>query len=268
MKAQCPNCQTRFKAPDSYAGKTVKCLKCKNSFTIELPKPEPEKISLPVPLNTLPVPPIKQRGNFFIKLWNNSPVAFRTAFLATLGVLSALLFAYYVIRVPKFVSEKTTSITTQTSSIQTAHPQNLQKLAAIIILNAYVWKYDELYWFEVKAMDQFIATANPSFMVAFSKTMELQLATLYTKIYNLKLPQEEKIQLCHKYLLDAVETDCKLQKKVQSFMTYSDSLSGAESGKISANKHNKALESCWLLLDEIDPELILVTNSIINYDSK
>ena len=32
MKTQCPHCKAKFKAPNEYKDKKVKCLKCKESF--------------------------------------------------------------------------------------------------------------------------------------------------------------------------------------------------------------------------------------------
>lgn len=88
VKIQCPNCNKQFKAPDEYEGKKVKCAKC--NFVFYAQKIEDK-------LNELLKKTIQKKPkgqNLFIKIWNNSPIVFRTAFLATLGVISALVIAY------------------------------------------------------------------------------------------------------------------------------------------------------------------------------
>jgi len=256
MKAQCPNCQTRFKAPDSYAGKTVKCLKCKNSFTIELP--EPEKISLPVPLNVLPILPTKHRGNFFIKLWNNSPVVFRNAFLATLGVLSALLFAYYVIRVPKFVSKGTTS-QEQKAEIMPASSSDM-RLAACIVLQHYMFKFDTLSAARVKAANEFLHDeAGLYAFLSVIKITESQLEDLYLQVHKLKMPDDNTSQICYQNLLNAIDTEYAFQKSMLPLLQNPDNLriksNFNELSEKAIATYNKASILTIGSLSEIDPDL-------------
>ena len=85
MKTQCPNCKNVFTLPDEYKDKPVKCTRCKKDFVPEKFKKPPIVVSSQLP----------SKSNFVTRIWTKSPVAFRVGFLATLGVLSALFFAYY-----------------------------------------------------------------------------------------------------------------------------------------------------------------------------
>lgn len=101
MKVQCPNCKKVLSVPDEYKGKRIKCKGCQQ---VLIAKPTP----VVVPIDTLqaaesPKPPaqpkpgpLPSRGNFLTKIWKRSPVAFRTGFLTTLGVVSALTLCIYV----------------------------------------------------------------------------------------------------------------------------------------------------------------------------
>lgn len=109
MKVQCPNCQTFLKVPERYIGKRAKCLKCNHSFVIDLP---------PTPAMSQKAPLPKSKDNIFIKLWSGSPVYFRNSFLATLGIISALVFAYYMMTILKTVSKE--SVQEAKSSIDKA----------------------------------------------------------------------------------------------------------------------------------------------------
>jgi len=80
MKTQCPKCKFIFDVPPEYIGKKIKCRRCEKDFM-------PEKFKKP----PIVIPSLPSRRNFLTKLWSKSPNAFKTGFLATLGVLSAFL---------------------------------------------------------------------------------------------------------------------------------------------------------------------------------
>jgi endogenous inhibitor of DNA gyrase (YacG/DUF329 family) len=116
MKVQCPHCKKILSVPDEYKSRRIKCKGCHQILlakpleeqTIIPGSPKPKSTPIVVPVDALrsadsPTPPARpvsgsqsSRSNFLTKLWNHSPVAFRTGFLTTLGVVSALTLCVYV----------------------------------------------------------------------------------------------------------------------------------------------------------------------------
>ena len=110
MKIKCPNCQTVQKAPDDSAGKRARCKSCRDTFIIlgeyippvvvpvaDLPDPDD------IPITVDARPPKDRSGNILSRAWIGIPGPFKTSFLATLGVVSALLFAWYVLPVSRML---------------------------------------------------------------------------------------------------------------------------------------------------------------------
>lgn len=88
MKTRCAHCGFLFKAPDLYKDSVVKCPKCGKKFAAA----EYHRPPIVVPTNALPA-----AGNFLTNGWQKCPTAFKNGFLATFGVLMAIivfLFAY------------------------------------------------------------------------------------------------------------------------------------------------------------------------------
>ena len=96
MKFSCPHCQKKYDIEAAHPGKKVRCKQCQKVFQIP-PSPASRPVKSVVPFDSLPAPkPDKRANNILLKLWTGTPSAYRTSFLATLGVLSALLVAFYV----------------------------------------------------------------------------------------------------------------------------------------------------------------------------
>ncbi len=57
----CPGCSNRLNTPDSYAGKTVRCQKCKASVTVPLPGESQAPVKRDVPADDVPEQPRKRR---------------------------------------------------------------------------------------------------------------------------------------------------------------------------------------------------------------
>ncbi len=86
MKTQCPNCKAVQDVPAEYIGKDVTCRRCNELFVAEKFKKPP-----------IVIPPVlPSTGNFITKAWKRTPIAFKTSFLATLGVITALLLTFYL----------------------------------------------------------------------------------------------------------------------------------------------------------------------------
>lgn len=97
MKTRCPYCQKKFKAPDTYAGKQAKCPSCRQSFVVAAYQPTP--VVTPEKIENVKKETVKAaKNNIFINAWKKSPLAFKTGFLTTIGVISALMVAGYTYR--------------------------------------------------------------------------------------------------------------------------------------------------------------------------
>ncbi len=220
MKIQCPTCQAKFKAPDSYVDKKVKCLKCKNFFVIEPPKTDPTFPDLPKLANKL-IPSVHPQ-NLFAKLWNGSPVYYKNSFLATLGVLSALAFAYYFMSIPKFLNKSTIMQEPKTDIISSSSDLNF---AMCFVLQGYIYKLDTLCNVRANAARDFDLKNNAglhSFLSVVQITKS-QLEDLYLQAYKLNIPDNGNLQSCYQSLLNAINTESAFQKSITSYFQNPDS---------------------------------------------
>jgi hypothetical protein len=101
MITQCDKCKKKQDVPDVYRSRQIKCQHCKESIIAnecvalpEIPKPDPVQATIEI---------IKKR-NPIRSAWNRMPTPFKTAFLSTFGVMSALLITYYVYGSPLWTS--------------------------------------------------------------------------------------------------------------------------------------------------------------------
>jgi hypothetical protein len=93
MITQCPKCLEQQEIPDPYRGREIKCLHCKEPFHATETMPLPQ---LPKPDVVAETIQIVKKHNPIRSAWNKMPKPFKTAFLSTFGVMSALLITYYV----------------------------------------------------------------------------------------------------------------------------------------------------------------------------
>ncbi len=115
MKVQCPHCSKTLSVPDAYKGQKIRCKDCNKSLMANPIKPENTKPFI-APLPVQPHPEPNPQKGMLAKIWSGSPVAFRTAFLATLGVVSALLFTWYTIDISRLVTSRLNSNKTRDST--------------------------------------------------------------------------------------------------------------------------------------------------------
>jgi len=135
MKVGCPHCSKILSVPDTHKGKRIRCAGCDSVLKAtplavgKCPRPSQSKAesSNPPPApptkdepaqaaewrSHTPVVPLPQtnRGNFLTKAWHSCPVAFRTAFLATLGVIAALWLTWHLSGLPSRVRPPATATT-------------------------------------------------------------------------------------------------------------------------------------------------------------
>jgi len=86
VKTQCPICLTIHKVPKPYLGRKIKCDECTQFFVVAnynfISKTDSSRL-------------IHQTENFLTRFWKSTPIAFKTAFLATLGITSAIVISFY-----------------------------------------------------------------------------------------------------------------------------------------------------------------------------
>jgi len=79
---KCSQCAEKMEAPESLQGSSLKCPMCKTVTKIPINRPS-KQIT-------------RKTGNLLIRIWDNSPAPFKTAFLATLGVFTAVFVGWLV----------------------------------------------------------------------------------------------------------------------------------------------------------------------------
>lgn len=97
MKFTCPHCQKEYDLDNAHSGQKARCKKCHQIFIIhEIIQIHPSNIAQQDPVKHLTETVKIKTVNSAKRIWNHSPVQFRNAFLATFGVLSALLITLYI----------------------------------------------------------------------------------------------------------------------------------------------------------------------------
>jgi hypothetical protein len=89
MRTQCPHCNRFIKCPDAYQGRNIKCPQCKFAFLAAAWVSPPTPDIVAETLKTI------KKHNPIRSAWNRMPVPFKTAFLSTLGVISASMITFY-----------------------------------------------------------------------------------------------------------------------------------------------------------------------------
>ncbi|HIJ71281.1 MAG TPA: hypothetical protein HPP87_07955 [Planctomycetes bacterium] len=94
MKTQCPHCKSFYAVPRGYTGGKITCKACGQRFVVAKYKKPP--VVVPSYLFKKAQFLLSREG-LIARLWTLSPAPFRNAFLATLGVMTALVVGWYVI---------------------------------------------------------------------------------------------------------------------------------------------------------------------------
>jgi len=85
MKTQCPHCNAIQRVPNAYENKSIFCAECGLDFAANRYK------------RRIKPPRIDHAKNAFERAWSHTPKAFRTGFLATLGVITAVIVALWLL---------------------------------------------------------------------------------------------------------------------------------------------------------------------------
>lgn len=117
MKIICPKCDQEFHVTEKTAGKKAKCSNCDKIFRVEKPQPPYQKADITA-------------------VWAKCPPAFKTAFLATLGVISALVISYYFADFAFFKKNNEASNAAESLPIERVSTDNIDR--DIVLLFYYI----------------------------------------------------------------------------------------------------------------------------------
>ncbi len=221
MKTKCPHCNTVQKAPDEATGKKALCRSCRQKFTIaEYAPPVIVPIAdLPSPadLDDIPItvdaPPPKDRdGNILSRAWLGIPAPFKTSFLATLGVVSALLFAWYVVRVPKWFNPPPTAPTPAGRQLADADIPSAQLLTELIRCYEGYGSLDTVQLARAAFGKQ--ASNNPSLWLNSAKPNIAVITEIILTIEDRPPCTDAGMRLCSSQIRDALLAELRYQKYI------------------------------------------------------
>ncbi|MHC4123421.1 MAG: hypothetical protein ACYSSI_07600 [Planctomycetota bacterium] len=261
MKAQCPNCKKILSVPDVYEGKRIKCNGCKKTliaveYVAKINSTEPENKTVP---KTQPT----AKNNVFTRIWTNSPVAFRTAFLSTLGVISALLLVYYLFGIRRWFKpplQTAGSPSIQANSNIYNNSINTDLLACTVIMYKYHGSLDTLRNFIAASLN--LNDTNYLFGTFLRACLELD--KLYTEVANVNTFNNLDLISLKKSILTAIDAE---SIRVNTLLKALDSY--RESGNTNLSKNDaedkgqqadeKALEAftqLMIMFEKIHPEIV------------
>lgn len=97
MDFKCPNCNVSYKNKAAKPGQKAKCKVCNSIFRIPLSIELLVESPIQSPLATEQFKKAKQAAMVAARrIWTNAPTPFRNAFLATCGVLSAMMVTWFI----------------------------------------------------------------------------------------------------------------------------------------------------------------------------
>jgi len=301
LKTKCPNCNKSLSFPEEYLGRRIKCPACKNVLIAETIK---EKPSIPPPTpstspqindsyrdNTLPTSTSNNK-NIILRAWSNSPAAFRNAFLATLGVIAALLLVWQVFGLKSkfdhsknkneeqtitnhysYPSENVHDTPSTISDTRNHTPLSMKQsngtekdfmridnlAASILLLN----KCGELHLIQrirVRAYTRFMENYNIESLINVLECTKSELDELYILAKKYNIPSEKQMQATYQNLLSAIDAEYSFQKAIIDFAGKPGNTRLADNAKKTGEKAvqlmDQATISAVLMLGTIDPELV------------
>lgn len=267
IKFRCKNCGEVLEAPQSLAGQMLNCPTC--NFLASVPdrlsgkrtspkaeKPSAPKIDLPKDLSRRTG---KAAGNLLIAFWKNTPSAFRTSFLATLGVVAALTFALLTYRVPdifrSFESEQPAYTQSQNTPPPTLPPnpppimssphkvsdtavQDVphQELVVLLKLREFCQALELIQGVRATAIKRY--SDHKSFLNVLYCSSE-SLKDLYQKVHRLRVPPDAGLNQVYNDVLNAIDAEYALQ---QSAIEYQKKPSGLRREADIEDKAKKVVE--------------------------
>lgn len=245
MKVQCSSCQKIQNAPDDSIGKRARCKSCRDTFVILNEYSPPVVVPLPDPpsladLDDVPItvdaPPPKDRSdNIFARAWIGIPVPFKTSFLATLGVVSALLFAWYVARVPNWLNKPPASPLPEYSSSPPIRRQTSPVTAPATTSELFVRQCAEDYhdlWSVQAAGSVAGRTLDASQFLAWAKSTLPTLRHISSRITQRQPPSDRQLETVHSALQRAAAAQIMLQVYLTGYVGAQTEPDGVYTGKL------------------------------------
>ena len=247
MKIQCPSCKKVSTVPDAYRGRRVKCKSCKESFVAEACKKPP----IVVPMKLPPLPRSSPgKENFVTKLWTRTPSAFRTSFLATLGVVSALWVTFNFIGPGTWLRRPSAQKTFHTSPVpagpKKADTEDIDFLAATIRFVECMSALSSLQNVRAAAGKQFGQDGDWVSFFSVLRCIQAELEDLYFKIHDCVIPDNPDLQAVYKDILAAVDAEYVFQKKLMAYVNNPESLRH-RSDMFKQGKNATALQSTAMM---------------------
>ena len=260
IKASCPHCKHLYKLAADQSGKKAKCKVCQQIFVVHadieiepLPAPNPAP-----PAKPLRKPPISPH-TFFLKLWSGCPAAFRTAFLSTLGVVCALLFAWYTVRLP--------SLPHLPHKPQAETPEHAgdtalsDRIAALLQLQSDYERLNTLQNVRAQAAAGLNSDGGLLQFFQIVSCLHPQTEELYVKVRQERMPNNSAIQPVYGKLLSAIEAEYNFQQTLLNFPNDKNNwlkhrADIQEAGGLAVNNANEAIALIILFYNEVNPGLL------------
>lgn len=266
MKTQCPFCKKIFKAPETYKGRMVRCIACKDNFVVS-------EYHEPI-INPETVEKAKEtaKDNIFTTAWKRAPSPFKTGFFATLGVAAGLVVALNVyIRYVNFstnppqpytplqTSEKLIENTTNFNIDSSGNTFDPYYLAAAIRINQYTSRLQALFNARITAAETYSQKGD---LLTSAKVMRctcLQLEELNTTVSRMRIPNNDEIKTAYRALQAAIQSEYMFQ---QSLIDITQNPRQEKLDKIkqlsqeSVSKFETAMIQAVFVLSQADPSLL------------
>lgn len=263
MKTFCPHCLKQSTVPDVYKGKGVRCLNCNETFTVREVKPQPSIVPFDK-LKKAPKESVKASRSFLQKAWFKSPPAFRSAFLATFGVISALWVAWSVLGIQRHFSSPPVKHTVQTQNprpnTKSVNIEYYDFLAGSIRLNRYLSKLHSLQNVRVAAASRYGKNNQILYFIGVLLCTQDELESLYNDTHNMNLPKNKSLENVYNKALVAIDAEYAFQKSLIAFCNNPDSLKKltdmSEKSKEAVQLADIAVFSGTALFIEFNEELL------------
>ncbi len=283
MKVKCPHCGAVAQAPGEFTGRRVQCPKCKKVL-VAIPDMDAGSSSAEKTLPQSKQPESqespKPKGNFFTRSWTKSPVAFRTAFLATFGVIAALWAAWYIFGVARYFTTPklkeaayTPPATTTPASPEkrptgakeavvraVAQPIDVPYLAAAIRFIAYMEGLYQVQNARIIAAKEYAAFTSSTRYAAVLSVCQKTLADLETRVASLQVPPDTDLRRTQEYIMEAIAAERDFERSLTMFAKSKRPESRVEAITEEAERtvdlYSRAMMQAIFVLTESHPDLL------------
>lgn len=251
-----------------YMGRRAKCSKCREPFVLQ--RYNPEQLTQPNPICTkLPFSAPKcteesqtnedSNPNIIEKSWLKSPAPFRNAFIATLGVVTALVLCYYGFTgIPKLWTNRTISdlppslpvVTNPISGVERQpdiigtqsdmSEKQVQMIGSALLLSQKAGRLTAIQDVRIMAV-KLCEKDTVSFMHSIENTQML-LNSLYEDIRTSSIFQQKEFINAHSLLLNTVKAESDFQDALLQLCKIGDiEIKAARVKKTGETVHNSTV---------------------------